>query len=113
LEEPKKNWGEKDGKKFEHEDKIRGGKIHPPLYPGGRTRVNSSHRQGIKTVGEGVEIAAQSPDGLVEAIEMPDKRFVLGTQWHPENFALKGHEPSKSIIKGFIEAAAEYKKSKS
>ena len=24
-------------------------------------------------------------DGVIEAIERPDKRFVVGVQWHPEN----------------------------
>ncbi|WP_051059385.1 gamma-glutamyl-gamma-aminobutyrate hydrolase family protein [Bhargavaea cecembensis] len=113
LDEPLKHKQEHGREHPVHHVEITGGEILPPLFPGGRTRVNSSHSQGIKTVGEGVEIAAQSPDGLVEAIEMTDKRFVLATQWHPENFALKGHEPSKSIIEGFINAAAEYKKSKS
>jgi putative glutamine amidotransferase len=113
LDEPLKHKQEHGREHPVHHVEITGGEILPPLFPGGRTRVNSSHNQGIKTVGEGVEIAAQSPDGLVEAIEMSDKRFVLATQWHPENFALNGHEPSKSIIEGFIKAAAEYKKSKS
>jgi putative glutamine amidotransferase len=36
-------------------------------------------------LGEGLQISGSSSmDGLPEAIEMPDRRFVLGVQWHPE-----------------------------
>ena len=30
-------------------------------------------------------IAARSEDGLVEAIELRVKRFVMGIKWHPES----------------------------
>jgi gamma-glutamyl-gamma-aminobutyrate hydrolase PuuD len=52
-------------------------------------RVNSRHHQGIKILGRGLMASATDPfDGLVEAMERPDKYFVLGVQWHPENQAL-------------------------
>lgn len=46
--------------------------------------VNSIHEQGIKKLGTGLHVEALSEDGLVEAVSVPGKRFVLGTQWHPE-----------------------------
>ena len=47
--------------------------------------VNSLHAQGIDKPGKGVVIEAVAPDGIGEAISMPDaKAFVLGVQWHPE-----------------------------
>ncbi|HSB80411.1 MAG TPA: gamma-glutamyl-gamma-aminobutyrate hydrolase family protein [Candidatus Methylomirabilis sp.] len=46
--------------------------------------VNSFHRQAVKEPGTGFIAVAWSPDGLVEAIEMPGARFVLGLQFHPE-----------------------------
>jgi putative glutamine amidotransferase len=47
--------------------------------------TKSHHHQGIDRLGEGLQISGcSSMDGLPEAIEMPDKRFVLGVQWHPE-----------------------------
>jgi putative glutamine amidotransferase len=47
--------------------------------------TKSHHHQGIDRLGEGLHITGcSSMDGLPEAIEMPDKRFVLGVQWHPE-----------------------------
>ena len=47
--------------------------------------TKSHHHQGIDRLGEGLRISGcSSMDELPEAIEMPDKRFVLGVQWHPE-----------------------------
>jgi putative glutamine amidotransferase len=51
-----------------------------------RWQVNSRHHQAIARVGEGLRVAARDPrDGVIEALERPDKRFVVGVQWHPEN----------------------------
>lgn len=47
--------------------------------------TKSHHHQGVDRLGEGLRISGCSAiDGLPEAIEMPDRRFVLGVQWHPE-----------------------------
>jgi putative glutamine amidotransferase len=47
--------------------------------------TKSHHHQGVERLGEGLRISGSSSmDGLPEAIEMPDRRFVLGVQWHPE-----------------------------
>ncbi len=47
--------------------------------------TKSHHHQGVDQLGEGLQISGSSAmDGLPEAIEMPDRRFVLGVQWHPE-----------------------------
>lgn len=47
--------------------------------------VNSRHHQAVKDVAEDFVISARAADGLIEALEIPGKRFVLGVQWHPEN----------------------------
>jgi putative glutamine amidotransferase len=46
---------------------------------------------------------AWGPDGIVEALEMPDKRFVLSVQWHPEN--LIHDDPAMlALFKAFVTA---------
>lgn len=52
-----------------------------------RLRVNSTHHQAAGRAGDGVVVSARAPDGVVEALELPDLRFVLGVQWHPERTA--------------------------
>jgi gamma-glutamyl-gamma-aminobutyrate hydrolase PuuD len=33
---------------------------------------------------DGLVVTARSPDGLIEAVELPTAPFVVGVQWHPE-----------------------------
>ena len=57
----------------------------PDLANGTATlAVNSAHHQAVAEVGAGVVISGLAPDGVIEAIEVPEKRFCLGVQWHPE-----------------------------
>jgi putative glutamine amidotransferase len=51
---------------------------------GERAVVHSGHHQGIGETGSGVVATAWAPDGAIEAIEMVDRRFVIGVLWHPE-----------------------------
>jgi putative glutamine amidotransferase len=52
-----------------------------------RVAVNSFHHQAVKGLGRGLEATAWSvEDGVVEALEDPEKTFALGVQWHPESF---------------------------
>lgn len=47
--------------------------------------TKSHHHQGVERLGEGLVVSGLSAlDELPEAIELPDRRFVLGVQWHPE-----------------------------
>jgi putative glutamine amidotransferase len=47
--------------------------------------VNSRHHQCVDRLASGLVIAAVAPDHVVEALELPGKRFVLAVQWHPED----------------------------
>jgi putative glutamine amidotransferase len=72
------------------------------LCGAGTLGVNSTHHQGIKAVASSLRASAVADDGLVEAIESVDDRFVLGVQWHPESMNEAAH---RAIYRGFIEAA--------
>ena len=65
-------------------------------------QVNSRHHQAIKRVGTGLVVAATAPDGIVEALEDPSRRFCLAVQWHPENFYRTGE--FRALFEGFIAA---------
>jgi putative glutamine amidotransferase len=65
--------------------------------------TKSHHHQGVDRLGEGLRVSAISVlDGLPEAIELPDRRFVLGVQWHPE---ADGESP---VIDALVAAASAH-----
>ncbi|TWT16077.1 gamma-glutamyl-gamma-aminobutyrate hydrolase family protein [Planomicrobium sp. CPCC 101079] len=72
-----------------------------------RLRVNSRHHQANRLVPEPFIISGTASDGVVEAIESKEHRFVLGLQWHPENMARAEDAPSLRIFEGFIAACQE------
>jgi len=65
--------------------------------------VNSRHHQAVKDLAPGFRVCATAPDGVIEAIEDPERRFCLGVQWHPENFFRTGE--FRPLFEGFLEAA--------
>ncbi len=72
---------------------------------GDELEVNSMHHQGIAVSGEGLVPVAWAPDGIVEALECPEKRFIVGVQWHPE--CLGADHPASGLFEGFVEAAKD------
>lgn len=63
--------------------------------------TKSHHHQGVDRIGEGLVVSGFSVrDELPEAIELPDRRFVLGVQWHPEA------DPGSPFVDALVEAAA-------
>ena len=70
-------------------------------------RVNSLHHQAIRELGSSLRCVAQSDDGLIEGIEMPDHRFVVGIQCHPEEL-VKTEKWAPSLFEAFVAAGAVY-----
>lgn len=64
--------------------------------------VNSAHHQAAKDEPDGIVVNARAPDGVIEGIEAPGKRFCLGVQWHPEYGVSAG---DAAIFEAFIAAA--------
>jgi putative glutamine amidotransferase len=67
-------------------------------------RVNSHHHQGLKVIARDLHIAARAPDGLVEAVELPEHPFALAVQWHPE--WLTNQQSTVNLFRRFVDAAA-------
>jgi gamma-glutamyl-gamma-aminobutyrate hydrolase PuuD len=66
-------------------------------------KVNSHHHQGLKDIAPGLRVAGHAPDGLVEAVELPDHPFGMAVQWHPE--WLMDQQPTRNLFRKFVEAA--------
>lgn len=73
---------------------------------GSGTGVNSMHHQGVADVGTGLDVAATSADGLTEAVKSSEHRFVLGTQYHPEEL-MKTDIRHKTVFTDFLTSAAD------
>ena len=85
-----------------HTIRIAPGTLLHRITGGGEIAVNSAHHQAVKAVGAEIVIDAVAPDGVIEGIEAPGRRFCLGVQWHPE-FGIT--EADDRIFRAFIEAA--------
>jgi gamma-glutamyl-gamma-aminobutyrate hydrolase PuuD len=54
-------------------------------------------------LGRDLEVSATSEDGVVEAVELVDHRFVVGVQWHPEeNRDARLFEELVSVARGTL-----------
>lgn len=71
-----------------------------------RINVNSMHHQGICDLSSMVDSVAYGPDGLVEAIEVRDRSFMMGVQWHPEFFGPEEHRMER-VFEALIAAAQQ------
>lgn len=70
---------------------------------GEHTDTLSHHHQGIDRLGEDLVITGWSDlDELPEAIEVPERRFALGVQWHPEA------DETSQVIAALVEEAREF-----
>ena len=71
--------------------------------------VNSYHHQAIKNLADKLEAMAVSEDGLIEAITVRNKKFMVGVQWHPE-FSYEVREESVKLVQAFVDASASNRK---
>lgn len=70
-------------------------------------QVNSFHHQAVREVPAGLVVSGRAGDGVIECIEAPGQRFVLGVQWHPE--CMIDHDPAaRRLFSALAAAAAEY-----
>jgi putative glutamine amidotransferase len=69
----------------DHDVRLREGSLAARTAGERRHATKSHHHQGVDRLGEELVVSGSSTlDDLPEAIELPDRRFVLGVQWHPE-----------------------------
>lgn len=81
-----------------------GNQTHPVQFDDGTIGdVISHHHQAVASPGV-LRVFARAPDGVIEAIDHPDRPFHLGVQWHPE----RGGDPalSSALFRRLVEAAA-------
>jgi putative glutamine amidotransferase len=74
-----------EGAFADHRVEVAPGSLAALAAGGTDVAVKSYHHQGVARVGDGLAVTGRAEgDGTVEAIEDPDRRFMLGVLWHPE-----------------------------
>lgn len=87
----------------EHDVQVEHGSLAASVIGQATHMTKSHHHQGVERLGEGLLASATAPnDGLVEALELPGRRFVLGVQWHPEA------DERSPVIGGLVAAARKH-----
>jgi putative glutamine amidotransferase len=75
------------------------------VIEGQEIEVNSFHHQAIDRLGDGLAVSARAPDGTIEAVEDPSRRFLIGVQWHAETLTHRPYEAA--LFERFVDACRE------
>jgi putative glutamine amidotransferase len=86
-----------------HRVEVRPGTRLAEILSPGALDVNSSHHQAVRRPGNGLRVAANAPDGVIEGLEDPAHPFYVGVQWHPED--MPGEDSATRLFGAFVDAA--------
>ena len=85
----------------EHDVRLAAGSLAARAAGEERHETRSHHHQGVDRIGAGLRVSGWSAlDELPEAVELADRRFALGVQWHPEA------DPTSRLIASLVAEAA-------
>ena len=77
--------GDYNGPVMKHPVRVEGSSLLRNVLGSEALTVNSTHHQGIRRIGEGLQPVAYAPDGLIEAVEPANgESSLIAVQWHPE-----------------------------
>ena len=68
------------------------------------SQVNSLHHQAIRQLAPDLMVTAHAPDGIIEAVELPQHPFGLAVQWYPE--WLTSHSQMRDLFRAFADATS-------
>ena len=95
-----------------HTVSIEEGTILHELFNTNTLAVNSFHHQAVMEPAPGFRVCARSTDGVIEAMESTEHKSMLGVQWHPECFILRGDECMMPLFNWLVKEATEYKEAR-
>ena len=88
------------GRFSDHRVRLEPGALAARAVGADAVTVKSYHHQGMRQLGQGLRATGwANGDGIVEAIEDPGRRFLLGVQWHPEE------DEASRLIAALVEEA--------
>jgi putative glutamine amidotransferase len=93
-----------------HSINLKPGSLLAEIHQAEQVMVNSHHHQGAKDIAGNLEEIGWAPDGLVEAVSLPEHPFGLGVQWYPE-WMPKAIQQQR-LFAALIRAATKYRKNR-
>jgi len=86
------------GRFSDHDVALEAGSLAARAAGAERISVRSHHHQGLGELGRGLVVSGRADDGVVEAVELPDRTFALGILWHTEE------EAGSTVLRSFVGA---------
>lgn len=74
--------------------------------------VNSFHHQAVREAGPHLRVSARAKDNVIEAVESCEHKSIIGVQWHPECFCLRGDEMMLPLFRWLTDEAANYREAR-
>lgn len=98
-----------DGDRYEatHSVTIKEDTILKKIFGKEKIYVNSFHHQAVGDPGNKFKVAAQSVDGVIEAVESTEYKSLMAVQWHPEWL-----DNGKPIFQWLVNEAISFHKAK-
>ena len=96
-----------------HTVSIKEGSLLESIFGNKQTlAVNSFHHQAVSQPGRHLMVSAWSADGIIEAVESTEHKALIGVQWHPECFILRGDETMMPLFRWLAGEARTYAQAK-
>lgn len=107
AEDHEKSTSEKDTRHLAHTLQLKLGTKLAGYVGTGPLSTNTHHHQAVDKVGEGLVETAWAADGIIEGIELPGERFVIGVQSHPESLESDAEPRWAKLFAAFVKAAEQ------
>jgi len=98
LHQQREDWGHRTHRA----SVVEGSRLHE-IVRSDELLINSYHHQAIRDVAPGLKVVARAEDGMVEAVEGQDHRWLIGVQWHPERYeaSTSDNDPDRLLFRAF------------
>ena len=93
-----------------HHVTVEEGTVLEQIFKGERELfVNSFHHQAVAAPGSHLKVSAIATDGVIEGVESNEHKSIVGVQWHPECFILRGDRSMMPLFQWLIGEAESYR----
>ncbi len=92
-----------------HKVEVTEGSLLHHIFKSETLAVNSFHHQAVREAGPHLRVSAVAPDGVIEAVESSEHKSIVGVQWHPECFVVRGDRSMMPLFQWLVGEAHSYR----